>query len=502
VQQRLQIIDCGLAPYRQVLARQHELHEKLVRREIANTILIAEHPPVITLGARKDANKLLVSRAELEKEQIEVIETRRGGGATAHNPGQLVIYPIVNLQFLGLDVNQYIRTLETVGSQLLEPLGVRCTGRRSAPGLWVDNKKIASIGVRVSSSVTYHGMAINIQNDLSIFDSLVPCGLEGVEITSVLKETGNNCSMTRLRENLTDLLVRHFMPEPPSTKERIRKLPSWLRRTLPAGKTYKRTENTLNSLGLHTICWGGNCPNRGKCWERGTATVLILGGVCTRNCKFCSVTTNKPLVPDVTEPERIAEMVRQMKLKYLVMTSVTRDDLPDGGAAHFRNCIRRVREQHSELRFEILTPDFRHCQSRALEVLADVLPFVFAHNVETVPSLYPAVRPGAEHQASLNLLKAAKETFGNIPTKSSIMLGLGESDSEVEQVLENLRTAGCDRITIGQYLRPSKNCLEVVEYVRPEKFEYWKQKSLRLGFSWVCSEPFARSSFFAEKKGF
>jgi lipoic acid synthetase len=279
-----------------------------------------------------------------------------------------------------------------------------------------------------------------------------------------------------------------------------RKLPAWLKRALPANKGYINTERILSTLGLETICSNANCPNRGQCWARGTATVLVLGNVCTRNCKFCSVSVGKPQPPDPDEPARLAEMAKQMQLKYLVITSVNRDDLPDGGAGHFRNCLNEVRRQCPEMKFEILTPDFRDCQEKALETLRDSLPFVFAHNVETVPSLYSVARAGGNYQRSLNLLKMAREKFENVPTKSSIMLGLGETDAEVVQVLNDLRQTGCERITIGQYLKPSKESLEVVEYIRPEKFDFWKQKTLEMGFSWVMSSPFARSSYFAEQE--
>ena len=251
---------------------------------------------------------------------------------------------------------------------------------------------------------------------------------------------------------------------------------------------------------METICINANCPNRGECWQRGTATVLILGNICTRNCKFCSVPKGKPNPPDPEEPMRLAQMTRQLGLKYLVITSVDRDDLPDGGASHFRDCINTVRQNCPDAKFEILTPDFRNCQQQALEILRDALPFVFAHNIETVPSLYKIARAGGNYQASLNLLKMAKENFPEIQTKSSIMLGLGETDEEVEQVLKDLRNVGCDRITIGQYLRPSKDSLPVVEFVTPEKFDYWKQKAVELGFSWVMASPFTRSSYFAEQE--
>ncbi|MHC4324593.1 MAG: lipoyl synthase [Planctomycetota bacterium] len=285
-----------------------------------------------------------------------------------------------------------------------------------------------------------------------------------------------------------------------SKKHKTRRLPPWLRRPLPADGAFQHTSKILDSLGLQTICSNANCPNRGECWSRGTATVLILGNICTRNCSFCSVAAGRPEPPDKTEPARLAQMAKQMQLKYLVITSVDRDDLPDGGAGHFRDCIDQVRRQCPDIKFEILTPDFRNCQDKALKILQGSLPFVFAHNAETIPSLYPVARTGGDYQLSLNLLKMAKEYYNQVQTKSSIMLGLGESDTQIEQVLKDLRDAGCDRITIGQYLRPSKDSLEVVEYVTPAKFDFWKQRAVELGFSWVISGPFARSSYFAERQ--
>jgi lipoate-protein ligase B len=206
----LRIIDCGLADYRQVLKLQHQLREKRRLGEIQNTILIVEHPPVITLGARQSANKLLANRDDLAQKHIEIVDIRRGGGTTAHNPGQLIFYPILNLQDLNLGISEYIRELESIGSELLEISGVHTERRKGFPGLWISAKKIASIGVRVSKYITYHGMAININNDLSIFDFLIPCGLEGVEMTSVLKQTGKHCSMKLIKERLSKLLIKHF----------------------------------------------------------------------------------------------------------------------------------------------------------------------------------------------------------------------------------------------------------------------------------------------------
>jgi lipoic acid synthetase len=509
----LQIRDCGIEDYRKTLEMQHRLVEQRRENEIGDTVLIVEHRPVITLGARQSANKLLTDKDELAECGVDVVEIRRGGGTTAHNPGQIVFYPILNLQELRLGVSEYIRTLEQIGIELLKQLGVESERRKGFPGLWVvrqsspqaGEKKIASVGVRVSRQITYHGMAINIQNDLSIFDYIIPCGLENVKMTSVLNETGKEHSMDEVKKNLKALLRKH-LSERRGTRDERRRLPDWLKRPMPAAVEYNRTSDIVNSLGLETICMNANCPNRGQCWSRGTATVLILGNICTRGCRFCSVTKGRPEPVDTTEPARIAELAKKLNLQYLVITSVNRDDLPDGGAGHFRDCInevrRRIRQAHRrqcpDIKFEILTPDFRGCQGEAIEILTEAQPFVFAHNVETVPALYAKVRGGGDYRCSLNLLRMAKVSYDGVQTKSSIMLGLGETDDEVEQVLKDLRNVGCDRLTIGQYLKPSKDSLEVVAYIRPEKFDWWRQRAIEMGFNWVISAPYARSSYFAE----
>lgn len=210
VAERIRIFDCGLTDYREVLQRQHQLHEDRLLGKIPDTILIVEHRPVITFGARQSANKLLVAAEQLAKNNIDVVETRRGGGTTAHNPGQLVFYPILHLQQFGLGISEYIRKLEAIGIELLQQLELQAQRRKGFPGLWVANKKIASIGVRVSRQVTYHGMAINIHNDLGIFDLFVPCGLDGVEMTSLFKETGRKYPMRQVKKELSLLLARHF----------------------------------------------------------------------------------------------------------------------------------------------------------------------------------------------------------------------------------------------------------------------------------------------------
>ncbi len=279
-----------------------------------------------------------------------------------------------------------------------------------------------------------------------------------------------------------------------------RRLPPWLKRRIGSGATFNRTAASLSELNIETICTNANCPNRGECWSRGTATVLILGNICTRNCRFCSVGHGKPAPPDADEPRRVSEMARRLGLKYLVITSVDRDDLPDGGAGQFRDVVNHCRQDNARMRFELLVPDFRDCQDKAIEILGESLPFVFGHNIETVPSLYARARPGGNYRLSLALLEKAKRTWPNVQTKSSIMLGLGETKSEVMQVMRDLRRIGCDRISIGQYLRPSKESLEVVEYVEPARFDYWAKRAREQGFSWVMSSPFTRSSFHAEQE--
>ncbi|MHC4534011.1 MAG: lipoyl(octanoyl) transferase LipB [Planctomycetota bacterium] len=206
----LRIIDCELADFKEILQLQHQMQEKRRLGEIQNTVLIVEHPPVITLGARQSANKLLANKDDLTQKHIEVVDIRRGGGTTAHNPGQLVFYPIINLQEYGLGISEYIRKLESIGAELLEQFDVHAERKKGLPGLWIGAKKIASIGVRVSKFVTYHGMAININNDLSIFDFLIPCGLDGVKMTSVLEQTGKKCSMKQAKKRLSQLLIKHF----------------------------------------------------------------------------------------------------------------------------------------------------------------------------------------------------------------------------------------------------------------------------------------------------
>ena len=271
--------------------------------------------------------------------------------------------------------------------------------------------------------------------------------------------------------------------------------PTWLKKRFLASAATKETEAVIAGLGLHTVCSSALCPNRSECFNRKVATFLILGNVCTRRCAFCGVAGGIPLAVDGSEPFRVAQAIARLRLEYAVITSVTRDDLPDRGAAVFAATLAAVRGTTPRTRVEILTPDFDG-QPELLKIVLAGKPLVFNHNLETVPRLYPTVRPQASYQTSLRLLQAAKKEAA-VFTKSGLMLGLGEEKAEVVSALSDLRSAGCDILTLGQYLRPGKDNLPVARYVTPEEFEAYKNIAEKLGFKACASGPFVRSSYYA-----
>ncbi|AQQ08821.1 Lipoyl synthase [Sedimentisphaera cyanobacteriorum] len=225
---------------------------------------------------------------------------------------------------------------------------------------------------------------------------------------------------------------------------------------------------------------------------------MILGNVCTRNCKFCSVPFGSPAPPDKREPEKLSRLTNELKISYLVITSVTRDDLPFGGAAHFRDTVLEIRKNNPHAAFELLTPDFAGCQDDAINIIVEALPFVFSHNIETVEELFPKARPQGSYKRSLELLQKFAERFPDVPLKSSFMLGLGETDAQIEKLLRDLKNCGAQRLAMGQYLKSSKSSLDVEEFITPEKFSYWRSLSLDMGFESVQASPFTRSSYMAE----
>ena len=274
------------------------------------------------------------------------------------------------------------------------------------------------------------------------------------------------------------------------------KKPPWLKKRIPPFQDLQKVKSILDETNLHTVCEEARCPNLGECFARGTSTFLILGKICTRNCGFCAVEHGVPAQPDEAEPEKVAQAVKKMGLQYVVITSVTRDDLSDGGASLFAKTTQAIRAFDSTIKIEVLIPDFRG-DSSALEVVLEERPDVLNHNIETVSRLYPEVRPQANYRTSLHLLKRSKENHPNVLTKSGFMLGLGENREEGLELLRDLRNAGCDFLTIGQYLQPRPDRLPVVRFIPPEEFEEYKTIGEDMGFKAVASGPFVRSSFHA-----
>lgn len=274
--------------------------------------------------------------------------------------------------------------------------------------------------------------------------------------------------------------------------------PAWLRARAPTHPRVAELKALLREENLHTVCEEASCPNLGECFAHGTATFMIMGDLCTRRCPFCDVAHGRPQPLDPDEPAHLANAVARMALSYVVITSVDRDDLRDGGAAHFAACVRAVRERTPQTRIEILVPDFRGRMERALEALLEAPPDVFNHNLETVPALYLKARPGSDYAWSFDLIKQFKAAVPDVPTKSGIMLGLGESDAEVREVMRDLRAHDCDMLTIGQYLQPSRSHLPVARFVPPEEFAALGAYARELGFVNVASGPLVRSSYHAD----
>jgi lipoic acid synthetase len=285
--------------------------------------------------------------------------------------------------------------------------------------------------------------------------------------------------------------------EPQSKAEKLRK-PSWIRAKFPGGKEVLQLKEILRDAKLATVCEEASCPNLGECFTKGTATFMIMGEVCTRRCPFCDVAHGRPLALDADEPKNLAETVQSMRLKYVVVTSVDRDDLRDGGAQHFVDCIRETRASNPNTKIEVLVPDFRGRLEKALNILETCPSDVFNHNLETAPRLYKQSRPGSDYQHSLDLLKQHKQRMPDVPTKSGLMLGLGETNEEVLEVMRDLRAHDVDMLTLGQYLQPSDFHLPVTRYVTPQEFDWFKEQGEAMGFKHVASGPMVRSSYHAD----
>lgn len=491
----LEILDWAHLGYKEAFERQHDLVEERINGSAPDRLVLVEHPPVVTLGRSGSHEDLCISEAALHQKGVEFYAVDRGGQATFHGPGQLVAYPIIKLA--EKDLHRYLQTLLEVVAAVIGNYGFKPVFKEGRPGVWVDSKKIASVGIAVKKWVTYHGVALNVNSNLDGFNWIVPCGNRDEKITSLRALQGQPIDLTEVKKIFIKEFRKSFGYDfKPTSFQRSNRRPDWLIRPAPNPDVIHQMERLLDRLQLATVCQSAHCPNLGECFKRGTATFMILGTRCTRACRFCAVDKGTPLAPDPDEPERIARAAESLNLNYVVITSVTRDDLIDGGAEQFSRTINHVRQRCRRAKIEVLIPDFRGSIS-ALQTVCNVHPDVLNHNVETVARLYPAVRPGAHYRRSLGILAYAAQQ--GVSVKSGIMLGLGETPSEIEKSLIDLKQTGCRCLTLGQYLAPSKHHHPMARFVSPAEFNKWAAFAHQLGFTGVAAGPLVRSSYQAEK---
>jgi lipoic acid synthetase len=519
----------GRVPYHEADQLQRALHA----RACDDYLLLLEHPHVYTLGTTADRAHVLTDPATLG---AELVTTDRGGDVTYHGPGQLVGYPIVTLPDWrdGLrDVVAYVRALEGVVIGALADLGIEAHRERRYPGVWVGDAKIAAVGVKVARGRTRHGFALNVDPDLAMFRHIVPCGIVDRGVTSMGEVLGGAPDLRAVVDAVSHHFARAFAggvverqdvvwrhrPEDVSqfTREAgdgtpVRLLgrlaeagvdaaagtrrPEWMRVRADLGPGYRATKRLMRDLDLRTVCEEAGCPNIYECWADGTATFMILGDRCTRACGFCLVDTRRPLALDPDEPARVADAVAHLRLEHVVVTSVARDDVDDGGAHAFAATIDAIRRRAPGTRVEVLIPDCKG-DAAALDVIYAARPDVLNHNLETVARLQRAARPSAAYFRSLALLARAKDA--GLLTKSGIILGMGETDDELRGAIADLRNVGVDVLTLGQYLRPSARHLPVAKWWSPDEFAGLGAYAEALGFTHVESGPLVRSSYHARR---
>ena len=502
--QVVSVYDLGTLEYAAACRLQEEVAAARARHAIGDTLLLVEHPPVITVGRGGGWQDVLAPAAVLRREGIDLLPTDRGGRATYHGPGQLVAYPIFRMP--DQDLHDYLWRLEETVIRVLAAYGLQAGRSEEHPGVWLAGKKIAAIGLAVRQGVTRHGLALNVAPNLSHFGLLVPCGIAGRGVTSMARELGRAVDVPAVGREFVAAMGQAFdcrmtradpsgLPRAVGAEGAAGGQPAWLwRRVSPAAEAAVASmEELLHGLGLHTVCQEARCPNLAECFQEGTATFLLLGSLCTRGCRFCAVGHGRPAPPDPGEPGRVATAAARLGLEHVVLTSVTRDDLPDGGAGHFAATIQAVGRRLPAAAVEVLIPDFQGSHA-ALETVIRAGPAVLNHNVETVPRLYGSVRPGADYRRSLALLARARALGPGLAVKSGLMLGLGERTAEVIQVLRDLRRAGCDLVTLGQYLPPSADQLPVARFVPPDEFAAYAASAEAMGFRGVASGPLVRSS--------
>jgi len=492
--QEIQVIDWGLLSYGEAYRRQKRMVEERIAGKSSDQLVLIEHQPVVTIGRSGTLRDLCVQPEVLRRKKVDLHRVDRGGKATFHGPGQLVAYPILKLG--KKDLHAFLKRLLDTLASVLRCYELIPEFKKENPGIWVGGAKIASVGIAAKKWVTYHGVALNISTDPNWFNLIVPCGQQDEKITSIENEIGNRVDLSEVKKRFIKSFCRIFGYEVFSeNSDNSNRHPAWLVRPSPDLTAVDRMETKLGNLHLATVCQSAHCPNLGECFGRGTATFMILGTLCTRRCRFCAVEKGIPGPVDENEPVRIARAVQLLGLNHIVVTSVTRDDLPDGGAGQFAKTIRRIRKKCPGVSVELLVPDFNGAIP-ALNTVCVARPDVFNHNIETVPRLYARVRPRAKYRRSLCVLSYASSQ--GLFVKSGLMLGFGETENEIKKTLIDLKHNGCVALTLGQYLAPSKDHVPVARYVPPKEFEIWAETARAMGFKSVSSGPLVRSSYRAD----
>ena len=530
----------GRLPYGEAWDLQRAIWEGRTNgRTVDDYLLLLEHPHTYTVGRNGDGSNLITTPERLAELDAELHHVDRGGDITYHGPGQLVGYPIVAIPRLprGFDMVGHVRRLEQMLIASLGDLGVEAWAEEGYTGVWTSSGKVAAIGVRVAGGVSMHGFALNVEPDLSYFGHIVPCGIADRPVTSISELLGRPVTLEEALAALLPHAEAIFGPEraevqlgafsrgsrqtpfdvdqmvaagvfsPASRDETpiaIRGLlageperPEWMRvRADLSTEGYRDLKRLMRGLELNTVCEEAKCPNIYECWEAGTATMMLLGDRCTRACAFCDVTTGRPGEVDMGEPARAAEAVAALGLRHAVLTSVNRDDLPDGGAYIFEQTIKEIRARVPDCDVEVLIPDFKG-EPAPLETVMSAEPAVLNHNTETVLRLQRDIRTAANYGRSLTLLARAKRLRPELKVKSGLIVGLGETEDEVLGALADLRAVGVDIVTIGQYLRPTSRHRPIDRYVHPDEFDRYRQVGERLGISYVESGPLVRSSYHA-----
>ena len=527
----------GSLPYSEALILQKGLKDSVSDEyNPYDYLLLLEHNNVITIGRTGDAKNLLFDRDQLQKKGIEFFETDRGGDVTFHGKGQLIGYPIMRLQD-PKKVIPFVRSLEETIIKTLNSFDIDAFSKEDDTGVWTPKGKIASIGVKVSKWTTYHGFSLNIFDKLEGFNLINPCGNKDEKISAVhtfnkeisfddvvnkitstfvdefgYKDVGIQMSQftpTQLKKhkkheidemldkgvfqknnNIVPITIKGLLPDEPQR-------PEWMKVKANLGKDYRDLKNLISEKKLNTVCEEASCPNIYECWSMGTATFMIMGDTCTRACGFCDVNTGKPCDLDDLEPLRVAESVQTMELTHAVITSVNRDDLPDGGSNFFAKTIDEVKRLNPSTSVEVLIPDFKG-DRRAIDNIIEASPEVLNHNLETVPRLQREIRTAASYGRSLSLLQYAKDSAFLGKTKTGLIVGMGEEFEEVIAVLEDLSQINVDIVTIGQYLRPTAKHRPIHRYVEKEEFVKYKTIGESFGIPHIESGPLVRSSYHAK----